>query len=1057
MATTFPTHAPLSYELLPVMRADNGPIVPHPSDRKYGSLFVGGQGCGKTSALLRMYLNDIRDPNAAVVLMDAKSLLARRALELTDPKCGKKVWYLDLGRPRFGMSPLRLTGDGPLDEQATAIGSNLAAAFEDLFEGQVFQASKHYLFHAVVGALAMAERRGRTALFSDVYALLSPHREDARREAAKACMHYPNLSQTMEFFRDELPQEIEGAKGLAFQRLNPPRNKLSALEAPPSLRRFFNHPTDISIRDIVEARDILIVACNMGTIGEDNAQAVLHFIMWMLHAQLQRQVQLPEDERPRVALICDEAHYIASSENIVNQIATHREAGLDVTFGLQYLAQIGAGSQQYGEKILKGILNLLQNRYFFRLGDHLDAENATRIGMAVYQSMIRSDPDSRAQMRITPESALNLANHWAMCSHIAMGSRAASFFAETYKMPRLDFSRSYAWARWHLALMEQVVGEYPENLVIYNQGIEPEPGDDTPPAGGRRDMVADDVYAALDGPAHAPAAASPPIDEPAAGTDAPDDDEPASADPPRSVDRGPADQQTPDALAADSGTSSDIPVADQPRHDAGDHGNDGLAASEAPADAPAAAGPGVPAPEPPLTDTHDRDTDDRTSREQAGQTPVDAPAGQLRIEDPRPRVQPLVRQQATPPDIQRSRVRRIVGTSRLADDQGVLFAEVNAKTEPTPPSLLEVAFIDQVKHVGEGIYVQPPEKLPRLSDEDFGVLALLDRVGLVVSGLIHQAIFPGRQPRSFRDRMKKLYDAGLVARHEITVPKEQRGPGSLPHVYSLTRHGFWMAQNRQGAVIPPSREWRAIEQQAGLKLRHDMHTLGWIIALHRLLGGHATDDWMTPRYATGRIPVPKVGKGRGRRPAGLFDIPTSNGIAPFDVQGEEFSEIRPDAIAEVRLRSDQLSFDILLELDLTRRASYNTAKFLAYDAFLLGWYRLVRRYRDRHNGNRPIVVFVFPDAHSALACAKAADAALTAHLGPLGSDPVDHYYPGREHIFFAVEADMHRGSPAVIALSPFPPAVRRRMYGHDDPQLERVALLPESVLRAGQKRGRQRD
>ena len=135
----------------------------------------------------------------------------------------------------------------------------------------------------------------------------------------------------------------------------------------------------------------------------------------------------------------------------------------------------------------------------------------------------------------------------------------------------------------------------------------------------------------------------------------------------------------------------------------------------------------------------------------------------------------------------------------------------------------------------------------------------------------------------------------------------------------------------------------------------------------------------------------------------------------------------------------------------------SATKFLAYDAFLLGWYQLVRRYRERHQGMRPIVVFVCPDAHSALACAKAADEAMTANLGPLGSDPIDHYYPGREHTFFAVEADMHRGSPAVIALPPFPPGVRRRMSGTDELKLERVALLPEPVLRAGQKRGRDRD
>ena len=106
----------------------------------------------------------------------------------------------------------------------------------------------------------------------------------------------------------------------------------------------------------------------MAAIGADNSKACMHFVLRMLHTQLQRQVRRPETDRPRVALLADEAHYLASAENVVDQIATHRAAGLDVTFGLQYFAQLGSGSE-HQEKIRKGIINLLQSRFLFRLGD----------------------------------------------------------------------------------------------------------------------------------------------------------------------------------------------------------------------------------------------------------------------------------------------------------------------------------------------------------------------------------------------------------------------------------------------------------------------------------------------------------------------------------------------------------------------------------------------------------------------------------------------------------------------------------------------------------------
>ena len=230
------------------------------------------------------------------------------------------------------------------------------------------------------------------------------------------------------------------------ERLDAPRNKISGLTGVPPLRRFFNHPTDVPLREIIQARDILIVDANMGAIGTENSKACMLFILRMLHAQLQRQVHLPEAERPRVPLLVDEAHYVASGENVVDQIATHRAAGLEAAFGLQYFAQLGSASE-HQQKILKGVLNLLQSRFLFRMGDAQDAEQATRIAMAVYATMIRDDPDSRARLRVTPEQALNFPNYYCLASWIANGTRAPSFMGQTYPLPDVGDE----WAEHHLA------------------------------------------------------------------------------------------------------------------------------------------------------------------------------------------------------------------------------------------------------------------------------------------------------------------------------------------------------------------------------------------------------------------------------------------------------------------------------------------------------------------------------------------------------------------------------------------------------------------------------
>ena len=89
--------------------------------------------------------------------------------------------------------------------------------------------------------------------------------------------------------------------------------------------------------------------------------------------------------------------------------------------------------------------------------------------MAVYATMIRDDPDSRARMRVTPEQALNLPVHFCLASWIAAGSRAASFIGETFPFPS---STSDAWARTHL-----------ERLARESR---PVPGDDGVDARARR-------------------------------------------------------------------------------------------------------------------------------------------------------------------------------------------------------------------------------------------------------------------------------------------------------------------------------------------------------------------------------------------------------------------------------------------------------------------------------------------------------------------------------------------------------------------------------------------
>jgi hypothetical protein len=455
----------LDYTPVGEIRAENAIGFIHPDDRKYGVLAAGVQGTGKTSVLLRQFVNDVMDRRAAQIVMDPKMELVERCLEVIPPDCGKEVFYLDLGDPVFGMTPLRMHGDSDFGTEAAAVAESVVAALLAIAPGQIFQSSRRYLYHAVIGALAIAHEHPqlRHGMFEHVHGLLLPKGpgEALRQVAAQACARL-GLEQTAFFYTQELPGELQIAGHQAAARLDPPRNKIDGIVGVPPLKRFFQHPQDVSMRDLVERRAILLVNGNMARIGEDNAQVCMHFIFQMLHRQMQHQMHLPEAERPRVALIADEAGYLLS-RNVVRQIATHRAAGLDVAIGIQYLGQLGAGAESGSvtEEIRKGVTNLLQSRFLFRLSDPRDADEVSRIAMALVSTMTQQDPDSRLYRRVGPEVMLNIENYFCLCSWIASGARISSFVGQTFEMPR----PARWWAEEHLSRLRAAVGTPPSDFV----------------------------------------------------------------------------------------------------------------------------------------------------------------------------------------------------------------------------------------------------------------------------------------------------------------------------------------------------------------------------------------------------------------------------------------------------------------------------------------------------------------------------------------------------------------------------------------------------------------
>jgi hypothetical protein len=437
-------------------RDERGLVGIRPEDKSDGLGLIGGQKTGKTSVLCRTVEVDGNDPSCALIVLMPKPGDALKALSMVP--ANRRVHYLDLEAPEFGINPLLARGE------AAMVADKVVEAFRDVnMEGDIRGSSDRYLrqaAQAAIGASRSGAVDGPPTLWH-MYRMLLPSEEAFRERVVHAIMPDPRFADTATFFGRELPYDLQNAAGQTTAKLDAPRNKLLRLMVE-SLDKVLRHPRQVSLEEIVRNREVLVVDGKMGTFGSDNCRVMMQFILNMLYGTLQRQQQLPEEERVRVALKVDEAHLILN-ESFADALATLRSGGLEVVAAWQY------GRQIQDEKIRAGMMSLLRQRCMFSMGESEDAREMSNIAMSVYADMIRPDPDSREHLRVAPDTIFNLPNHFALCSWISRGARAPSFLLQT--MP-LEYDKTIV--EHHLEAQRERGGFVPQTLP------DPLPDFDTP-------------------------------------------------------------------------------------------------------------------------------------------------------------------------------------------------------------------------------------------------------------------------------------------------------------------------------------------------------------------------------------------------------------------------------------------------------------------------------------------------------------------------------------------------------------------------------------------------
>jgi hypothetical protein len=337
---------------------------------------------------------------------------------------------------------------------------------------------------------------------------------------------------------------------------------------------------------------------------------------------------------------------------------------------------------------------------------------------------------------------------------------------------------------------------------------------------------------------------------------------------------------------------------------------------------------------------------------------------------------------------------------------------------------------------------------------DIEILALIASMRHVLSSQIHRRFNQGRSATTTQRRLKRLSDAGLVARFQF----HRRDGGGVPMCYSITPEGRRLSIEQGGSIAseildgegPRRNDPSPPNPRTGDRLlrqaRHDVRVSGWALAVERALASGIMSMKGPDESA---IAPPSRLKGGERSMLVPGDLCLPGGRAPHDflrtgdsgtrVEAERFQSIRPDAT----LRPAG-GYELLVEFDDRLPKGSGAAKLERYDHFLAGWSAHLNRY-SRPGAQLPLVVFVCRDGTRARECTRRADGVLTACRAYAGEYPSDWQYPGRDRIVFAAERDAHEGLLCAWGVSRLPPDVRVGAAGGDprgrDPLIELRVLL----------------
>ena len=296
------------------------PVCIDPAYRVIHVHVIGRPGCGKTTVLEHMILDDV-ERGAGVLLFDPHGDLAERLLTLIPPEHADRTIYMDLGDPEWVplWNPL-LPAPGQDPGRAA---DDLVSAFKSVITGYGDRLES-LLKHSFHGALHVP---GSTLM--DVMHLLRP-KSDHSKAMREAILGAVDSDEARAFWVHDFPTYDKNDLG-------PPRNKLTKLLLSGTVSWMLSQPdSTINLRQIMDEKRILLV--NLANIGDQVRKVLGCFMLALVRLAGLARNKVALSDRSDCHVYLDEAHTFMtdSLERIISEM---RKYNVSLTLAHQYLAQ----------------------------------------------------------------------------------------------------------------------------------------------------------------------------------------------------------------------------------------------------------------------------------------------------------------------------------------------------------------------------------------------------------------------------------------------------------------------------------------------------------------------------------------------------------------------------------------------------------------------------------------------------------------------------------------------------------------------------------------------